>query len=38
LDPRPVGGVLVGLAIAPYGNGILFVDDNSAANTLYLPN
>jgi hypothetical protein len=30
------GGDLFGLAIAPGGNGVLFVDDNGAANTLDL--
>jgi hypothetical protein len=36
LDPFDSGGDLFGLAIAPGGNGVLFVDDNSAANTLDL--
>jgi NHL repeat-containing protein len=34
IDPFNSGGDLFGLAIAPAGNGVLFVDDNSAANTL----
>ncbi len=36
IDPYNSGGDLFGLAIAPGGNGVLFVDDNSAANTLDL--
>lgn len=36
IDPFNGGGDLFGLAIAPNGRGILFVDDNSAANTLDL--
>jgi NHL repeat len=36
IDPFAMGGDLFGLAIAPGGHGILFVDDNSAANTLDL--
>jgi hypothetical protein len=36
IDPFDSGGDLFGLAIAPGGRGILFVDDNSAANTLDL--
>jgi hypothetical protein len=35
-DPFDSGGDLFGLAIAPDGRGILFVDDNGAANTLDL--
>jgi hypothetical protein len=34
IDPFNSGGDLFGLAIAPQGNGILFVDDNGSANTL----
>ena len=36
IDPFNSGGDLFGLAIAPKGNGILFVDDNGSANTLDL--
>jgi sugar lactone lactonase YvrE len=36
LDPFASGGDLFGLAIAPGGHGLLFVDDNSAANSLDL--
>ncbi len=36
IDPFDSGGDLFGLAIAPGGGGILFVNDNSAANTLDL--
>jgi hypothetical protein len=36
IDPFDSGGDLFGLAIAPNGRGVLFVDDNSAANTLEL--
>jgi hypothetical protein len=36
IDPFNAGGDLFGLAIAPNGRGILFVDDNGAANTLDL--
>jgi hypothetical protein len=36
IDPFASGGDLFGLAIAPGGRGILFVDDNGAANTLDL--
>jgi hypothetical protein len=36
IDPFDSGGDLFGLAIAPGGNGVLFVDDNMAANTLDL--
>ncbi len=36
IDPFDSGGDLFGLAIAPGGRGILFVDDNGAANTLDL--
>jgi hypothetical protein len=36
IDPFASGGDLFGLAIAPGGNGVLFVDDNGAANTLDL--
>jgi hypothetical protein len=36
IDPFNMGGDLFGLAIAPGGNGVLFVDDNGAANTLDL--
>ena len=36
IDPFDSGGDLFGLAIAPGGRGVLFVDDNSAANTLDL--
>ena len=36
IDPFNSGGDLFGLAIAPGGNGVLFVDDNGAANTLDL--
>lgn len=36
IDPFNGGGDLFGLTIAPRGNGILFVDDNSSANTLDL--
>jgi hypothetical protein len=36
IDPFASGGDLFGLAIAPSGRGILFVDDNGAANTLDL--
>ncbi len=35
-DPFDSGGDLFGLAIAPGGRGILFVDDNGDANTLDL--
>jgi hypothetical protein len=35
-DPFDSGGDLFGLAIAPGGHGILFVDDNGDANTLDL--
>jgi len=38
IDPFNSGGDLFGLAIAPHGRGILFVDDNGAANTLDLLN
>jgi hypothetical protein len=34
IDPFNSGGDLFGLTIAPGGRGILFVDDNGAANTL----
>ena len=36
IDPYNSGGDLFGLAIAPNGHGVLFVDDNGAANTLDL--
>jgi hypothetical protein len=36
IDPFDSGGDLFGLAIAPNGRGVLFVDDNGAANTLDL--
>jgi hypothetical protein len=36
IDPFNSGGDLFGLAIAPSGRGILFVDDNGSANTLDL--
>jgi hypothetical protein len=36
LDPFNSGGDLFGLAIAPGNHGLLFVDDNSAANSLDL--
>jgi NHL repeat-containing protein len=36
IDPFDSGGDLFGLAVAPGGRGILFVDDNGAANTLDL--
>jgi hypothetical protein len=36
IDPFDSGGDLFGLAIAPSGRGILFVDDNGDANTLDL--
>jgi len=36
IDPFGMGGDLFGLAIAPGGRGVLFVDDNAAANTLDL--
>ncbi len=36
IDPFDSGGDLFGLAIAPGGNGVLFVDDNGSANTLDL--
>jgi hypothetical protein len=36
IDPFNSGGDLFGLAIAPDGRGILFVDDNGDANTLEL--
>jgi hypothetical protein len=36
IDPFNSGGDLFGLAIAPGGRGILFVDDNGDANTLDL--
>jgi len=36
IDPFNAGGDLFGLAIAPGGCGILFVDDNGSANTLDL--
>ena len=36
IDPFDSGGDLFGLAIAPSGRGILFVDDNGAANSLDL--
>ena len=36
IDPFDSGGDLFGLAVAPSGRGILFVDDNGAANTLDL--
>ncbi len=36
IDPFDSGGDLFGLAIAPSGRGVLFVDDNGAANTLDL--
>ncbi len=36
IDPFDSGGDLFGLAIAPGNNGVLFVDDNGAANTLDL--
>ena len=36
IDPFNSGGDLFGLAIAPGGRGVLFVDDNSQANTLDL--
>jgi hypothetical protein len=34
IDPFNSGGDLFGLAIAPNGHGLLFVDDNGSANTL----
>ncbi|HSZ35916.1 MAG TPA: hypothetical protein VK773_02410 [Acidimicrobiales bacterium] len=34
IDPFNSGGDLFGLAVAPGGNGLLFVDDNGGANTL----
>jgi hypothetical protein len=36
IDPFDSGGDLFGLAVAPGGRGILFVDDNGNANTLDL--
>ena len=36
IDPFNSGGDLFGLAIAPNGHGLLFVDDNGCANTLDL--
>jgi hypothetical protein len=36
LDPFNSGGDLFGLAIAPGGHGVLFVDDNGSANSLDL--
>jgi NHL repeat len=36
IDPFDAGGDLFGLAIAPGPGGLLFVDDNGAANTLDL--
>jgi hypothetical protein len=36
IDPFNSGGDLFGLAIAPGGRGVLFVDDNGDANTLDL--
>jgi NHL repeat len=36
LDPFNSGGDLFGLAIAPGGQGLLFVDDNGSANSLDL--
>jgi hypothetical protein len=36
LDPFNSGGDLFGLAIAPGGHGLLFVDDNGSANSLDL--
>jgi hypothetical protein len=36
IDPFDSGGDLFGLAVAPGGRGILFVDDNGSANTLDL--
>ncbi len=36
IDPFDSGGDLFGLAVAPGGHGILFVDDNGEANTLDL--
>ena len=36
IDPFVSGGDLFGLAIAPNGHGVLFVDDNGSANTLDL--
>ncbi len=36
IDPFDSGGDLFGLAVAPGGRGILFVDDNGDANTLDL--
>jgi hypothetical protein len=36
IDPFNSGGDLFGLAIAPGGHGVLFVDDNGSANTLDL--
>jgi hypothetical protein len=36
IDPFDSGGDLFGLAVAPGGRGILFVDDNGDANTLEL--
>ena len=36
IDPFNSGGDLFGLTIAPGGRGVLFVDDNAAANTLDL--
>ena len=36
LDPFNMPGDLFGLVVAPGGNGLLFVDDNSSANSLDL--
>ncbi len=36
IDPFDSGGDLFGLTVAPGGNGLLFVDDNGAANSLDL--
>ncbi len=36
IDPFNSGGDLFGLAVAPGGRGLLFVDDNGAANSLDL--
>ena len=36
IDPFNSGGDLFGLAVAPGGQGLLFVDDNGSANTLDL--
>ena len=36
IDPFNSGGDLFGLAVAPGGHGLLFVDDNGSANTLDL--